>query len=126
MMNEDRRQSENTALRSLVDALKTVISARDDMWSLSVVDRLFRLQKYKKTLADYDDAMQGVRNAIQSVVVASRNAQQESLPPIVMEKPEISLAEFEVLLGKPGAQKTPKSAMSSSKSTLSSAKKRTN
>ena len=101
-MNSDRRQHENTALRELVDALKTVIAARDDMWTLSVIDRFFRLDKYKKVLSDYDEAMQGVRNAIQSVVAASRPAQHENLPAKPMAKPEISLEEFEVLLGKPG------------------------
>ena len=104
-MNEDRGQFEYAALRGLVDALKTVIAARDDMWSRSVMDRLFRLDKYKKALSDYDEAMQGVRNSIQAVVAASRHAPQENAPARVMERPEISLEELEVLLGKPGAQK---------------------
>lgn len=114
-MTAERRQSENTALRQLVDALKNAISSRDELWSLSVIDRLFRLDKYKKTIAAYDDAMQGVRNAIQAVMASTRMQAAENAAPPVKEvelKPGISMEEFEFLLGKPGTpQKAPKKAV---------------
>lgn len=107
-MNEERRKSENTALRELVDALRTVITARDGLWSLSVMDRLFRPEKYRQTIAAYDNALQGVRSAIQAVMSASRQQPPEHNLPMLKEadpRTGISLEEFEFLLGKPGRNK---------------------
>lgn len=100
-MNKERRKSENTALRELIDALKKVINARDALWSLGFFDRLFRFDKCRAVFNEYDDAMLAVRNAVNGVMEASAHA--EPAPPETgKHRPAtITMEEFEVLLGKP-------------------------
>lgn len=103
-MNKERRKSENTALRELIDALKKVINARDALWSLGFFDRLLRFDKCRSVFNEYDDAMLAVRNAVSGVMEAS--VQPEDLPapppnPGRGRATTITMEEFEVLLGKP-------------------------
>lgn len=119
-MTKERRKSENTALRELIDALKKVAMARDGLWSLSVIDRIFRLNKYRKTIADYDEAMQSVRNAIVAVMAATRHQSVENNLPLPKPGPKsgITLEEFEFLMGRPdNAKKTPGKAVKSETNT---------
>lgn len=101
-MLDERRKKENTALRDLVDALKRLIDARDALWALSIVDRLFRPQKCRAVFNAYDYARELVQRAVRAVMQASAVREENPEHPLPRSRePLISMEEFNVLLGKP-------------------------
>lgn len=110
----ERRNSENKALRELVDALKEYITARDSLWTLGFFDRIFRFSRCVGMLNHYDKTRERVRTAIREVKEAAETAAQENqakpdtAEDALAEKPVsapggslVSMEEFEMLLGKP-------------------------
>jgi len=105
-MSIERRKPENAALRELVSALRDVINTRDALWALSSFDRLFRFDKCRTVLNEYDEANARVYNAIQAVkpsdddVPFGEPPERESAEGA--SAPLVSTEEFEMLLGKQG------------------------
>lgn len=95
--NRERRKSGNTELRQLVNSLKVLIDARDALWSLSLVDRLFRRKKISAALDYYDNALVAMRNALVSIYNSTGGVAgtAESLPKI-----SVTIEELDVLLGR--------------------------
>ena len=96
----ERRKTENAALRELISALKVFVDARDCVWTLGAADRLFRRERCRDTLQNYDKAMGALREAIVGLMSASRG-------PVADTKAErqpalISVEEFRMLLEEPG------------------------
>lgn len=110
-MREERRKSENAALRELIDALRDFIAARDALWSLSFFDRLFRFEKCRGVISAYDHASVQVRNSIRAVMEASKDSSgnrekvETSTPSL---SGLLSVDEFDLLLGRPRQAKLSK------------------
>ena len=105
-MDKERRYQENKALRELVDALREFIAARDGLWTLGFLDRVFHREKYLAVLKNYDFAGIRVRNAILKLkTVPASPKTGGSSSSNMARSPLISLEEFEVLLGRPALQK---------------------
>lgn len=107
----DRRLSVNQPLRTLVDALKHLIDARDALWRLSFLDRLFRHEKCRSTMTAYMQASTELREAINIFAVNTHtgsdpqktdDAEAQAGAPNVFE-PLLTVEEFEMLLGNPYA-----------------------
>ena len=92
----ERRKTENAALRELISALKTFVDARDCVWTLSSMDRLFRRDRCRDTLRNYDRALGALREAIGGLMAASRGplADAEAGRPPAL----ISVEEFRMLM----------------------------
>ena len=70
----DRRLSENAMLRKLVDAIKVFISARDAIWTLGSIDRIFRTKRYSKVYTEYEEATATVNTVIRAMAIRNNNA----------------------------------------------------
>lgn len=92
----ERRKTENTALRELVDALKEFVDARDRLWTLGLVDRLFRKGKCRDSIRRYDASLRQLREAIEGLMSASRA--QAATPDRETRAALLSHEEFTMLL----------------------------
>ena len=100
-MTPERRKSENAAMRDMVDAMKDFVAARDSLWSLGIFDRLFRFEKYRKVIDNYDNAIFAMRNAVRALTEATASSPETGEPASKPKPPLVSMEEFEMLLGKP-------------------------
>lgn len=92
----ERRKTENAVVRELIDALKAFVDARDRVWALSAADRLFRRDRCRDTLQQYDRAMGMLRDAVGGLMAAAR-AQADN-PEAEQSLALISVEEFRMLM----------------------------
>ena len=99
---EDRRMVENTLLRELVDAMAEFMKARDALWSLGIFDRLFRAEKCRTIINEYDLAARKVREAIRTLSKLTKSGGPDAPIPDSQVGRLVSEEEFEMLIGKHG------------------------
>ena len=118
-MSQERRKSENAAMRGMVDAMKNFVAARDALWSLGILDRLFRFEKYRSVIDNYDNAISAMRNAMRAVTQASAKGGEKAGQKSEPTPQVISVEEFEMLLGKPEiVKKLPKTGSRTARNPL--------
>ena len=63
-MEKERRKTENSLFRTHVDALFSLIHARDEIWSAGIFCRIFNPKKFRRHIVAYDQAAVEMRRSI--------------------------------------------------------------
>jgi len=66
-MEKERRKTENSLFRMHVDALFSLIRARDDIWSAGIFCRVFNPKGFRRRIVAYDQAAVEMRRSILTI-----------------------------------------------------------
>jgi len=98
-MEKERRKTENSLFRTHVDALFSLIHARDEIWSAGIFCRIFNPKKFRCRIVAYDQAAVEMRRSILEI--------QQLLPTEKISdgrtRMKLSPDELNVLLDRPHA-----------------------
>lgn len=102
-MERERRRQENTDVRTLVDCLKAYVDARDAIWSLRFFDKLFRADKCRRIMNEYDNALRSLRGSIKNFIDRGGEERPKAAPgpSAPLSTALISEEELDMLLGRP-------------------------